>query len=112
MTNLYRKKAVFNWSGGKDSALALYKILQDKNYEITSLLTTVNKETQYSSMHRIPVSLLKAQAKSIGLPIYIVNLPPKQIWQKPYFILNPSVSITLSSEIFSSKTYEPIGRNN
>ena len=77
MTNLYRKKAVFNWSGGKDSALALYKILQDKNYEITSLLTTVNKETQYSSMHRIPVSLLKAQAKSIGLPIYIVNLPPK-----------------------------------
>lgn len=77
MTNLYRKKAVFNWSGGKDSALALYKILQDKNYEIISLLTIVNKETQYSSMHRIPVSLLKAQAKSIGLPIYIVNLPPK-----------------------------------
>lgn len=25
------KKAIFNWSGGKDSALTLAKVLQDKN---------------------------------------------------------------------------------
>ena len=40
-----RKKAVFNWSGGKDSALALYKVLQEGEFEVVSLLTTVNRDT-------------------------------------------------------------------
>ena len=34
-----RKKAVFNWSGGKDSALALYKVLQQKQFDVVALLT-------------------------------------------------------------------------
>lgn len=72
-----KKKAVFNWSGGKDSALALYKILQNKEYEIVSLLTTVNRESKRSTMHGIPTSLLQKQAESIGLPLYVVDLTPK-----------------------------------
>ena len=72
-----RKKAVFNWSGGKDSALALYKVLQSNEYEIVSLLTTVNRDSGRSSMHAIPTSLLNAQAESIGIPLYIVDLIPK-----------------------------------
>lgn len=77
MKNQNIPKAVFNWSGGKDSALALYKVLQSEEYEIISLLTTVNRDTLRSSMHGIPVSLLKQQAVSIGLPLYIVDLTPK-----------------------------------
>ena len=42
------KKAVFNWSGGKDSALALYTVLQQKLFEVVALLTTVNEETELS----------------------------------------------------------------
>lgn len=72
-----RKKAVFNWSGGKDSALALYKVLQSDEYEVVSLLTTVNKSSGTSSMHAIPDDLLQAQADSIGLPLYRVILPEK-----------------------------------
>lgn len=72
-----RKKAVFNWSGGKDSALALYKIMQDETYEVVSLLTTVNRQSRRSTMHGIPVSLLAKQAQRIGLPLYIVDLTPK-----------------------------------
>jgi diphthamide synthase (EF-2-diphthine--ammonia ligase) len=41
-----RKKAVFNWSGGKDSALALQKTLQENVFDIISLLTTINEETR------------------------------------------------------------------
>lgn len=71
------KKAVFNWSGGKDSALALYKMLRDENFEIVSLLTTVNRDSKRSTMHGIPVTLLELQAQSIGLPLHIVDLTPK-----------------------------------
>lgn len=69
------KKAVFNWSGGKDSALALYTVLQQKQFEVVALLTTVNEETELSSMHAIPFSLLMKQAESIGIPLYPVFLP-------------------------------------
>lgn len=44
-----REKAVFNWSGGKDSALALYKAQQSEAYEIVSLLTTVNRDNARSA---------------------------------------------------------------
>lgn len=72
-----KEKAVFNWSGGKDSALALYKVLQEGRYEVLALLTTVNRASRRSSMHGIPVSLLEKQAASIGIPLYVVDLTPK-----------------------------------
>lgn len=70
-------KAVFNWSGGKDSAHALWKAIQSEKYEIVALLTTVNKDNQRSTMHGIPLSLLRQQAESIGIPLYVVDLTPK-----------------------------------
>lgn len=69
-----KKKAVFNWSGGKDSALALQKILQGNEFEIVSLLTTIIEETLTSSIHAIPLALLLKQAESIGIPLYTVSL--------------------------------------
>jgi len=70
-----KKKAVFNWSGGKDSSLALQKVLQEDEYEVIALLTTINAKTSNSSIHSIPLEILNAQADSIGIPIYIVKLP-------------------------------------
>lgn len=72
-----RIKAVFNWSGGKDSAHALLRAQQSGKYEIAALLTTVNRDTHRSTMHGIPTVLLQMQAESIGLPLYIVDLTPK-----------------------------------
>ena len=70
-----KKKAVFNWSGGKDSAFALYKTLQSEEFEIVALLTTVTQTTMCSSIHGIPLEILKEQAKSIGIPLYTIELP-------------------------------------
>lgn len=70
-----KKKAVFNWSGGKDSALALYKALQSEEFEIVALLTTVTGTTMRSSIHGIPLDILKEQAQSIGIPLYTIELP-------------------------------------
>ena len=72
-----KKKAVFNWSGGKDSAHALLKVMQTNEYEIVALLTTINRSTQLSTMHNIPIELLEAQSQRIGIPLKIVGLKPK-----------------------------------
>ena len=71
-------KAVFNWSGGKDSALALCKVLQSNEYDVVSLLTTINSTSKRSSMHAIPVTLLQAQADSIGIPLYLIEYNPEE----------------------------------
>ncbi|WP_294331552.1 diphthine--ammonia ligase [uncultured Chryseobacterium sp.] len=70
-----KPKAVFNWSSGKDSALALYKILQEEKFEITSLLTSINKEFQRISMHGVHISLLEKQVESLGFPLAQLELP-------------------------------------
>lgn len=67
-------KSIFNWSGGKDSALALYDVLQNDQIEIQSLITTVNQDRGRISMHGVRESLLDLQAKSIGLPLLKVKL--------------------------------------
>ena len=67
-------KAFFNWSGGKDSALALYRALQDPQLNISALLTTVNAQTRRISMHGVRDELLKTQAQAIGLPLRMVEL--------------------------------------
>jgi len=63
------KKILFSWSGGKDSAYALYKLQQENDYSIASLFTTLSQEYQRVSFHAIAVHLLETQAKAIGLPL-------------------------------------------
>jgi uncharacterized protein (TIGR00290 family) len=64
-----KTKALFCWSGGKDSALALYKVLKEEKFEIVALLTTVNEEFKRVSMHGVREELLEEQAKQIGISL-------------------------------------------
>src|ERR1700704_5008430 len=64
-----------NWSGGKDSALCLYKSLQSDLYKVNYLLTSVNAAHNRISMHGVRRSLLEAQAKVIGIPLQTIELP-------------------------------------
>lgn len=70
-----KKICVFNWSGGKDSTLALHYALQDPEIEIRYLLTTVTEKYNRVSMHGVRESLLIEQAESIGIPLYQIRLP-------------------------------------
>ena len=71
------EKVLFSWSGGKDSALALYSIKQNKEFEITSLLTTVTADYDRISMHGVRRELLEKQAESIGIPLEKVIISRK-----------------------------------
>jgi uncharacterized protein (TIGR00290 family) len=67
-------KVLFCWSGGKDSAFALYRLLQNKQYEVVGLLTTINKNHMRVSMHGVHQTLIEEQAKAIGLPLDVVYI--------------------------------------
>ena len=69
------EKAVFHWSGGKDSALALHKILSNENVTVSTLLTSVNEQYRRISMHGVRVELLERQAESIGIPLVKMMMP-------------------------------------
>ena len=69
------EKALFCWSGGKDSALALQEIQRGKQYEIVSLLTTITEGYDRISMHGARRSLVEHQAKSLSLPLTKVFIP-------------------------------------
>lgn len=68
-------KTYFNWSTGKDSALALYELLQDETYSVEKLVTTVNSHFNRVSMHGLRIDLLKAQTDAIGLDVQYIELP-------------------------------------
>lgn len=62
-------KVIFCWSGGKDSALALYQIIQSKDYSIDALLTTITEDYNRISMHGVRSVLLEQQAQAMDLPL-------------------------------------------
>jgi uncharacterized protein (TIGR00290 family) len=68
---------LFCWSGGKDSAMALHALLQRTELRVAALLTTVTEGYDRISMHGVRRELLERQAKSIGLPLHEVFIPPQ-----------------------------------
>ena len=69
------RKTLMSWSSGKDSAWTLHQLLQNPDYDVVGLFSTINKEVHRVAMHGVRVELLKAQAESIGLPVEIIELP-------------------------------------
>ncbi|WP_035464764.1 diphthine--ammonia ligase [Algoriphagus vanfongensis] len=58
-----------SWSGGKDSAMALWKLLHNPVYQVVRLHTTFGEETRRVGMHGIPEHLIEMQAEALGLPL-------------------------------------------
>lgn len=82
------RKLYFNWSSGKDSALALFSLLNDPGFDVDLLLTTINMPQDRISMHGIRRKLLINQYENIGLPYKIIELPETQTMGSYDFIMN------------------------
>jgi len=74
-TNEPKEKVVLSWSGGKDSALALYELRRGGEYEVVGLLTSVAEGYDRVSHHGVRADLLRRQADAIGLPLEVIYLP-------------------------------------
>lgn len=57
--------------------MALHVLLQQKEFRVAGLLTTVTEGYDRVSMHGVRRSLLRRQAESIGLPLQEVFIPPQ-----------------------------------
>jgi uncharacterized protein (TIGR00290 family) len=64
-----KEKVVLSWSGGKDSALALYELHRTGRFEVVSLLTTLSQEYDRVSHHGVRSELLEHQAVALGIPL-------------------------------------------
>src|SRR6187455_3373558 len=64
-----RKKVSLSWSGGKDSAFALYKILLSGEYEIVNLHTVFNEETKRVGLHGVHEEMIERQAEQLDIPL-------------------------------------------
>ncbi len=76
-----KKKVSVSWSGGKDSALALYRTLQEAKFEVVSLHTSIDAVSKKVGLHGVSETLIAAQAQSIGLPLekLYINQPQKPL---------------------------------
>ncbi|GGK62470.1 ATP-binding protein [Rufibacter glacialis] len=67
--------AIFHWSGGKDSALALLRVQQQQQVEVHALCTTLSQTYQRVTMHGVREDLMRAQAQALGLSWHPLFLP-------------------------------------
>jgi uncharacterized protein (TIGR00290 family) len=70
-----RPPFALSWSGGKESALALWT-LRRRLLEPEALITTVTQSYERISMHGVRRELLARQAEALGIPLVEVVIPP------------------------------------
>lgn len=76
---------VLSWSGGKDSALALWVMREELGTPPVTLLTTVTEDYGRVSMHGVRRELVRAQAEAVGLPLVEVGIPaacPNEVYEE------------------------------
>src|SRR5438046_8973490 len=79
-----REKVLLSWSGGKDSAMALYELRRSARYEVVALLTTVAGEFDRVSHHGVRVELLERQAAAVGVALHKLYLPRDRCTNEEY----------------------------
>lgn len=70
-----KKSCYLWWSSGKDSAWCLQRLRDNGEYEVTALVTSINAVAQRVAMHGVRLELLQAQARALGLPLHLLELP-------------------------------------
>lgn len=70
-----KEKVLLFWSGGKESALALYELQNNQAFEVAGLVTTFDREKSRVPFHGIPDVMVVEQAKMLKLPLQRIFLP-------------------------------------
>ena len=63
------ESVVVSWSGGKDSALALERVVRGGEFRVASLLTTVAEGLERVQIQNVRRELIERQAEALGVPL-------------------------------------------
>jgi len=109
------EKVLFTWSGGKDSALALYELQKGNGHKVVALLTTLTKDYDRISMHGVRSILLEQQANSLGLAIEKVyiskNSSNEEYEAKMREVLQKYLTAGVSSVVFGDIFLEDLRKH-
>jgi uncharacterized protein (TIGR00290 family) len=100
-------KIALSWSGGKDSALALYELCRNGGYEPRCLLTIVTQEYDRVNIHGVRKVLIERQAALLGLPLKFVFIS-KQASNEEYEKKMAKALATLRQEGISAVAFGDI----
>ena len=65
------------WSGGKDSTLALERLLDDARWNVVALVTTVTSGYERIAIHGVRREILHRQVEPLGIPLVEAEIPPQ-----------------------------------
>ena len=101
------KKFIMSYSCGKDSTLALYRMIKKGNTP-AALLVTVNKEENKSWFHGIPENLIKEVSKSLDIPLILVETKGNDYESKfTEALIKAKDSLGIHSCVFGDIDLEP-----
>jgi uncharacterized protein (TIGR00290 family) len=96
------KRAAILWSGGKDSALALYHVAKGRtDIQIIKLVTCLSEAYDRVSMHGVRRTLIEQQAEALHLPVDFVVIPHHDDPSCPMALSGPGTAFP------SNDTYTP-----
>jgi uncharacterized protein (TIGR00290 family) len=100
-------KTYFNWSTGKDSALALYHLQQDNAYDVGHLLTSVNQHHGRVSMHGLRRDLMQLQIEALNIPFSTIELPEQPDMEAYELVMKAGV-LSLQAQGFTTAAFGDI----
>lgn len=113
-SNRMSEKVLFSWSGGKDSALALYEICKTGKYEISALLTTVTEDYDRVSIQGVRRVLLEKQTESLGYNLEKIFISKKSSNEEYEFkmrgVLERYLKLGVSHVVFGDVFLEDVRR--
>jgi len=62
-------KVFISWSGGKETSLSCYRVMQIQNIKVTHLLNMVSEDGKHSRSHGVNSAILKLQAEAMEIPL-------------------------------------------
>lgn len=100
-------KTYFNWSTGKDSALALYHLLRNPVYSVEKLVTSINKDLDRVTIHGLRRSMMEKQLNALSLPVKTIELPENTSMETYNQLMKETVE-GLKSEGFTTAAFGDI----
>ena len=104
---IQKHKTILSWSGGKDSAITLQRLLKDDHISVERLLVSVNTSTDRVSMHGVRRELIQKQSEILEIPVTFLNLPENPSMEEYDSILKDQM-LDLMEEGFTHSAFGDI----